>query len=116
MKSLADISVTSRKRPKSALYLMLKIVKGPFGLCETLFAKYAKKLKERPFGGFKKFPKKFKLTFLNSVTVPKNVEGGPFGIYLHPLCFKISKQMKGRPFDAIQNFQTKRLIVPKKSK
>ena len=28
--------ITSRERPKSALYLRLKIVKGgPFGLCET---------------------------------------------------------------------------------
>ena len=30
------LEITSRERPKSALYLRLKIVKrGPFGLCET---------------------------------------------------------------------------------
>ena len=34
-------------------------------------------MKGGPFGDMKKFPKKFfKMRFLNSVTVPKNVKGG----------------------------------------
>ena len=49
------------------------------------------------------------------VPVPKNVKGGPFGIFRHPLCCKISKQMKGRPFGAIQKFSKKSRIVPEKS-
>ena len=35
-RSTQVLILTSRERPKSALYLRLKIVKGgPFGLCET---------------------------------------------------------------------------------
>ena len=35
-----------------------------------------KKVEERPSGDFLKFPEKiFKMRFLNSVTVPKNVKG-----------------------------------------
>ena len=51
---------TSRERPKSALYLKLKIVKGrPFGLCETpAGCKIWKKLKGSPLGTWKNFPKK----------------------------------------------------------
>ena len=56
----------------------------------------------------KKFPEKFfKMRFLNSVTVPKNVKGGPFGIFRHSLCCKISKQMKGGPSGAIQKTSKK---------
>ena len=45
-------------------------------------AKYEKKIKGGHFGDFKKILKnKQKLRFLNSVTVPKNVKGGPFGIF-----------------------------------
>ena len=35
-----------------------------------------KKIEGGPFGDFKNFPKKIKMRFLNSVTVPKNVKGG----------------------------------------
>ena len=43
-------SITSRERPRSALYLRLKIVKGgPFGFCETpAGCKILKKNKEDP--------------------------------------------------------------------
>ena len=47
------------------------------------------------------------MRFLKGVTVPKNVKGGPFGIFGHPLCCKISKQTKGRPFGAIQKISKK---------
>ena len=41
-----------------------------------------KKIEGGPFGDLKKFPRNIlKMRFLNSVTVPKNVEGGPFGIF-----------------------------------
>ena len=50
--------------------------------CETpVGCKISKKLKRGPFGNIKKNSKK-KLRFLNSVTVPKIVKGGPFGIFL----------------------------------
>ena len=76
---------TSRERPKSALYVRLKmrevhkIVKGgPFGLFETpVLWKIRKKLN---FFG-EKVSKNLKMRFLNSVTVPKNVQGGLFGIF-----------------------------------
>ena len=41
-------------------------------------------------------------------------KGGTFAIFWHPLCYKISKQMKGGPFSAIQKV-SKSVIVPKKS-
>ena len=50
---------TSRERPKSALYLRLKIVKGgPFGLCETPVGCKYEKIKGGPLGDFGKFPEK----------------------------------------------------------
>ena len=56
---------------------------GPFGLCETpAGCKNFLKIEGGPFGDMKKFPKKiFLMRFLNSVTVPKNVKGGPFAIF-----------------------------------
>ena len=69
-----------------------------------------KKKEGEPFGDLKKFPeKKFLMKFLNSVTVPKNVKGGPFGNFGHPLLQngKMSKQMKGGPFGAIQKISKK---------
>ena len=58
--------------------------------------------------------------FLNSVTVPKNVKGGPFRIFSHPFHCKILNQMKGNPSVQSKNFQKKshsaeKIIVPKKS-
>ena len=51
---------TSRERPKSALYLRLKIVKGGLvGFCETpAGGKILKKLKGGPFKDLEKLPKK----------------------------------------------------------
>ena len=54
------------------------------------------------------------MRFLNSVTVPKNVKEGPFGIFWDPLCCKISKQTKRRPFGGIQKTSKKSRIEPKK--
>ena len=49
---------------------------GPFGLCETPAG--CKKFKKIE-GRHEKISKKiFLMRFLNSVTVPKNVKGGPF--------------------------------------
>ena len=72
----------SRERPKSVLYLRLKIVKGgPFELCETpVGCKIWKKIKGL-LGDFEKLPKK--LRFLDGVTVPKKVKGAPFGTFWH---------------------------------
>ena len=47
------------------------------------------------------------MTNLNSLIVPKNLKGGPFGIFKHLLCSKIPKILKGGPFGTIKN-------VPKK--
>ena len=60
----------------------------PLGFVKLqLVEKYEKKTKGGPLGYFKKFPKSIvKMRFLNSFTVPKNVERGPFGIFWHPLC------------------------------
>ena len=35
---------------------------------------------------------------IESLTVPKKLEGGPFGIFQHPFCRKISKKNEGGPF------------------
>ena len=42
-------------------------------------------------------------------------KGGPFGIFWHPLCCKISKQTKGRPFGGIQKSSKKVAQCRKKS-
>ena len=58
------------------------------------------------------FQKVLKLRFLNSDTVPRNVKGWTLWDFRHPLCCKISKQTKGRPFGGIQKISKSR-IVPK---
>ena len=58
--------------------------------------------------------KKIKEGSLNSVTVPKNVKGGPFGIFWDPLCCKMSKKRRRDPLvESKKNFEKSR-IVPKK--
>ena len=54
------------------------------------------------FEDFEKFSEKFKKKWDYS-SVPKNVKGGTFGIFKHPFCCKISKQMKEH-FGPFQNF------------
>ena len=92
---------TSWERPKSALYLRLKIVKGgPFGLCETpAGCKVWKKLKGSPLGTSQK---KFKMRSLNSVTVPKNVKGGTLWDFLTSIVLQDVETNEGGPFGAIQ--------------
>ena len=66
-----------------------------------------KKIEGRPFGDLKKFPRNIlKMRFLNSVTVPKNVEGGPFAIFWHPLCCvaKCRNKWRGDPLMQSKNF------------
>ena len=94
---------TSRERPKSALYLRLKIVKeGPFGLCEILV-------------GSGNSEKKLKWDFWTVSQCRKMLKGGPFGIFWHPLCCKIFEQTKGRPFGGIQKTSKKSGECRKKS-
>ena len=47
-------------------------------------------------------------------TVPKNVKGGPFLIYKHAFCSKITKNSKGGPFGDIEKISKKSRTVPKK--
>ena len=53
---------------------------GPFGLCETPAGckKFEKNLRGTLWRHEKISQKIFLMRFLNSVTVPKNVKGGPF--------------------------------------
>ena len=53
--------------------------------------------------------KTWNLRILNSVTVPKNVKGGRFGFFQHPICCKI----EGGPFGSIQKFSKKSLSTEK---
>ena len=101
---------TSRERPKSALYLRLKIVKGgPFGLFETpVGCTIWKKIEGGPFGDFKNFSKKNLKRFLNSASVPKNVKRGPFGFFgIHFVANYRNKSNEGGPFGAIQKISKK---------
>ena len=101
--------VTSRERPKSALYLRLKIVKEvSSGFVKLqLVAKY-EKIEVEPSGDLKKFPKKiFKLRFLNSVTVPKNVKGGTLWDFLTSIVLQNVETNEGGAFDAIQKVSKK---------
>ena len=41
-------------------------------------------------------------------------ERGPFGIFKHLLCSKLSKTIEGGPFGTIKKFSKKSLLVPKK--
>ena len=49
-------------------------------------------------------------------TVPKNVKGGPFLIYKHAFCSKITKNSKGGPFGDIKKIRKKNLTAPKKNR
>ena len=48
--------------------------------------------------------KKFKIGFLNSVTVPKNVKGGILWNFLTSMVLQNIETNEGRPFDGIQKF------------
>ena len=79
-----DTNLNKPRTPKvGAISKAQNLNGGPFGLCETpAGCKKPKKMNGGPFGDMKKFPKKnFFNEILNSVTVPKNVKGGPFAIF-----------------------------------
>ena len=78
---------TRRERLKSALYLRLK--KG-----KTFF-----------FGKNLKFSKK--ISFGKCCTVPKNVKGGPFLVYKHAFCSKITKTQRGDPLWTLKKLRKK---------
>ena len=44
-----------------------------------------------------------KVLILKNLTMPNTVKGGPFEIFQHPFCCKISKKLKGGPFGDIKN-------------
>ena len=74
---------TRRERLKSALYLRLKK--------RRLFLKRKLKIFEL-------------FSFRKCRMVPKNVKGGPFGLYYHVFCCKTSKNSKGDSFDTLKKF------------
>ena len=107
---------TSRERPKSALYLRLKIVKGgPFGLCETPASNENMKKKwGRALWGLKKISQKIlKMRFLNSVTVSKNVKGGTLWDFLTSIVLQNVEKNEGGTLWCNPSFKKSR-IVPKK--
>ena len=80
--------LTSRERPKSALYLRLKIVKkgDPLGFVKLqLVAKYEKKLQGGPLGILKKFPEKTFPEKINEIfelcQSAEKCKRGAFGIF-----------------------------------
>ena len=80
-----------------------------------LVAKNEKKNEGGTLWGHEKFPEQiFKMRFLNSVTVPKNVKGGTLCNFLISIVLQIIETNEKRPFGAIQKV-SKSLIVPKKS-
>ena len=76
----------------------------PSGFVELqLVAKYEKKLKGSPFGDLKKFHQNnFKMRFLNSVTVPKNVKGETLWDFLTSIVLQNIETNERGPFGAIQ--------------
>ena len=87
---------TRRERLKSALYLSLKRRKTFF------LEKNLKFSKKNSFGKCR--------------TVPKNVKGGPFLIYKHAFCSKITKNSKGDPLGTLKKIRKKSHSAEKKSK
>ena len=47
------------------------------------------------------------MSFEKCRIVPKNVEGGPFLIYKHTFCCKITKNSKGDPLETYKKFRKK---------
>ena len=47
------------------------------------------------------------MSFGKCRTVPKNVKGGPFLIYKHAFCSKITKNSKGDPLGTLKKFRKK---------
>ena len=65
------------------------------------------------FGDIKNFRKNEKREIW-SLLVPKNVKGGPFGLFPHPFSCKISIKMEGRPFGDNKKISNKSLTKPKR--
>ena len=73
-----------------------------------------KKIEGGPFGDMKKFPEKFfNMTFLNSVTVPKNVKGGTLCDFLTSIVLQNIETNEGGTLWCNPKI-SKSLIVPKK--
>ena len=47
-----------------------------------------------------------KMRILNSLMALKNLKGEPFGIFQHPLCYKVSKKLKEGPCEDIKKFSS----------
>ena len=110
---------TSRDRPKSAPYLnkprtakvgaISKAQNCESGLCETpAGCKIWKKMKGDPLVTLKNFPKNFwKKWFLNSVTVPKNVERGTLWDFLTSIVLQNIERNEEDPLVQSKKFQKK---------
>ena len=98
---------TSRERPKSAPYLRLKIEKGDLsGFVKLQLVAKNEKNEGGPLGDMKKFPKNFfKMRFLNSVTVPKNVKGGTLCDFLTSIVLQNIETNEGGPLVQSKKFQ-----------
>ena len=103
------IMLTSRDRPKSAPHPRLKnskrTSKCQFTVLENRKTKKTWRTKRGTLPKFSTFlsqlkggPVGEKTNFRKSLTRPKNWKGGPFGIFKHPICCKISNKLKGGPF------------------
>ena len=69
-----------------------------------------------PLETWKNFQKNFSIEIFEQChSAEKCKRGDPFAIFWHPLCCKISKQMKLGPSGAIQKPSKKSRIVPKNS-
>ena len=92
----SSLNKTRRERLKSALYLRLK--------------------KRKTFFLGKNLRFSEKNSFGKCRTVPKNIKGGPFLIYKHAFCSKITKNSKGDPLGTLKKFGKKSRTVPKKNR
>ena len=109
------LMITSRDRPKSALYPRLKNSKRT-SKCQFTVPENQKSKKNGPSGNgpskrgtlpklstflsqLKGGPFGEKTNFRKKSHNAEKLKGGPFGIFKHPICCKISKKLKGDPLE-----------------
>ena len=124
-KKVAQCRKTSRDRPKSAPYQRLKnskrTFKCQFTVLENLKTKKMDRVARR--GPLARAPAALKEGHFRNCLWRKNkfskkkshngekLKGGPFGIFKHPICCKISKKLKGDPLE--RKIWEKSLTMPK---
>ena len=104
MRNYLHISKTSRERPKSAPYLRLKIAKGLQSVKYSLL-QYPREEKIEKKSDFLKTFFRFIWSPVSRI-VPKNVKGGPLGVFEHPFFCKIETN-EGGPLGTLINFAKK---------